>query len=256
MEKKRERGQLSSERRRWNSGWEIFCCYRDQCSEYSSLSLPSVNILRCLWFCCVVGSACQQGQNLVRELQTEPSWESWPCSPRPRSSAVLLARREPGRAPGNARSRSTSTTRHQPWTERENREVEGVRSSDPSLVCRSICGWLQASKTEHKAAKAENIPPLIQIQMNWWPITSNYRASSSHLPLVVTSASLKKVMDSLTPAPPFTSHLSLHQSLLLHLNHHQSYNREKKGGGGGGQKSSKEPKHACVCVCVYLWEAH
>lgn len=40
--------------------------------------------------------------------------------------------------------------------------VEGVRSSDPGFVCR----WLQASETEHKAAKTETAPPLIQVQTN------------------------------------------------------------------------------------------
>lgn len=78
-----------------------------------------LSILKCLWFCSAVGTVCRPGRNLAPELQTGPSWESWPCIPGLRSSAVLLSPRKRWRAPGNARSRSTSTTHRPLWTEEE-----------------------------------------------------------------------------------------------------------------------------------------
>lgn len=103
------------------------CFLHPFCCEYHlflvllsvSLSLSSISILRCLWFCCVVGSACQQGRTPARWLRTEPSWESWLRSPRRRNSAVLRSPHKPGSAPGNGRSQSRSTTHHRPWTESE-----------------------------------------------------------------------------------------------------------------------------------------
>ena len=98
--------------------------------NYFIFTIPlslSLSILRCLWFCCVVGSACRPGRSPARWLRTEPRWESWLCNPRLRSSAVPHSPRESGPAPGNARSRSMSTTRRPPWTERREGEKQSGR---------------------------------------------------------------------------------------------------------------------------------
>lgn len=118
----------------------------------SIMPLSLISILKCLWFCCVVENVCQQGQTLAHELQTEPSWESWLCSPRMRSSAVSHSPRKRGPAPGSARSRSTSTTRHRSWTEstgKEGREKRGGRWVSISSVYGTVCGNLQACERKH-----------------------------------------------------------------------------------------------------------
>lgn len=121
----KKKKKLSSKRKHRNS----------TTSSLQSLFL-SLSIPRCLWFCCVVGSACRPGRSPARWLRTEPSWESWLCNPRLRSSAVLHSPRESGPAPGNARSRSMSTTRRPPWTERRQRERDKVVDEQTALTVR------------------------------------------------------------------------------------------------------------------------
>lgn len=92
----------------------------------------SISSLRCLWSCFSFGSVCLRGWSLFLSHQTGPSSASWPRSPEPRRSGCRRSPRSTGRAPGSARSRSTSTIRRSPWTAQRNRGKKVMNCTEQS----------------------------------------------------------------------------------------------------------------------------